>query len=418
MRQRNASPAPNTAANDNAFLHLVRKNSRGNVTTLGGQSFIYALQLVGEAKHLVRWSKYNRRRPRQWQDKKRVRSIVNGKTIYNVYDASGTLSHVFEPGTNPKTTDYVGGFLRITDGTLTYLHKDHLGSAVAGTSQWGGMKWWEQYTPFGEVILDWGDSDNLDGFTGHIRDKATGLNYMQARYYDPAIGRFLSIDPVGFSAGRPFMFGRYTYVGNDPVNGTDPTGMAGDTPFYVRWFNLGGEQAAANAYNTAVESTIPGSASDTPSGVSGEDSYNVLGNMVVATGEAFINNTISLFLATALDGITGPGLGAGSKSALSPMARGVANEARVLKEMGLAKNTQTVATAEGRSIPDALTEAISVEIKDAVCVTCTRQIRIQTDAAKASGRQSVLVTGTETKVNDNARKAFDQIILDDSLGPQ
>jgi RHS repeat-associated protein len=63
-----------------------------------------------------------------------------------------------------------------------------------------------------------------DGFTGHIKDAATGLNYMQARYYDPAIGRFLSIDPVGFSVDQPFMFGRYSYVGNDPVNAWDPFG--------------------------------------------------------------------------------------------------------------------------------------------------------------------------------------------------
>ncbi len=62
---------------------------------------------------------------------------------------------------------------------------------------------------------------------------------MQARYYDPLIGRFLSIDPVGFSPDQPFMFNRYTYVNNDPLNGNDPTGMAcnnlsgscpGDTP--------------------------------------------------------------------------------------------------------------------------------------------------------------------------------------------
>jgi hypothetical protein len=48
---------------------------------------------------------------------------------------------------------------------------------------------------------------------------------MQARYYDPLIGRFLSIDPVGFSPAQPFMFGRYTYVGNDPVNAIDPFGL-------------------------------------------------------------------------------------------------------------------------------------------------------------------------------------------------
>jgi uncharacterized protein RhaS with RHS repeats len=48
---------------------------------------------------------------------------------------------------------------------------------------------------------------------------------MQARYYDPVMGRFLSVDPVGYSGATDTgMFGRYTYVGNDPVNATDPFG--------------------------------------------------------------------------------------------------------------------------------------------------------------------------------------------------
>jgi RHS repeat-associated protein len=56
---------------------------------------------------------------------------------------------------------------------------------------------------------------------------ASGLTYMQARYYDPVIGRFLSIDPVGFvaSGGNPTMFNRYSYVGNDPINKIDPFGL-------------------------------------------------------------------------------------------------------------------------------------------------------------------------------------------------
>ena len=57
-----------------------------------------------------------------------------------------------------------------------------------------------------------------------IDDTATGLTYMQARYYDPVIGRFLSIDPVNFSPGRPDMFNRYAYVANDPLNMVDPDG--------------------------------------------------------------------------------------------------------------------------------------------------------------------------------------------------
>ncbi len=61
--------------------------------------------------------------------------------------------------------------------------------------------------------------------TQHIKDSATGLTYMQARYYDPLIGRFLSIDPVKFTdTGNPAMFNRYAYGFNDPVNMIDPDG--------------------------------------------------------------------------------------------------------------------------------------------------------------------------------------------------
>ncbi|MEM9809612.1 MAG: RHS repeat-associated core domain-containing protein [Pseudomonadota bacterium] len=67
-------------------------------------------------------------------------------------------------------------------------------------------------------------NDDQSGFTGHVEDAATGLTYMQARCYDPKIGRFISTDPVQFSAARPDMFGRYTYATNDPVNLYDPDG--------------------------------------------------------------------------------------------------------------------------------------------------------------------------------------------------
>lgn len=52
-------------------------------------------------------------------------------------------------------------------------------------------------------------------------DDGTGLYQYRARYYDPTIGRFISEDPKGFAAGQNF----YTYVGNNPLNGNDPTGL-------------------------------------------------------------------------------------------------------------------------------------------------------------------------------------------------
>ncbi|HEX9285087.1 MAG TPA: RHS repeat-associated core domain-containing protein, partial [Nitrospirales bacterium] len=54
-------------------------------------------------------------------------------------------------------------------------------------------------------------------------DAETQLYYNRARYYDPAVGRFISEDPLGLRAG----INPYAYAGNDPVNGRDPSGLCG-----------------------------------------------------------------------------------------------------------------------------------------------------------------------------------------------
>ena len=59
-------------------------------------------------------------------------------------------------------------------------------------------------------------------FAGMKYDSNTGLYYDHARYYDTAIGRFVSQDPMGFAAGYTDL---YRYVGNEPTIGTDSTGL-------------------------------------------------------------------------------------------------------------------------------------------------------------------------------------------------
>jgi RHS repeat-associated protein len=176
--------------------------------------------------------------PTQACHSRRVKSVAGSATRYSVYGPSpgatgssrgedaGALIEIDEVG--GAKTDYIRAsgmtLARVAGSTVTWLHHDHLGSAVAGTNAAGAVVWRESEQPFGEDWTSAAANDNQADYTGHVEDAATGLTYMQARYYDPVIGRFLSIDPVGFSPGRPDMFNRYAYAANDPVNMMDPDG--------------------------------------------------------------------------------------------------------------------------------------------------------------------------------------------------
>jgi RHS repeat-associated protein len=149
-----------------------------------------------------------------------------------IYGLDGTL-YYRDNVTTGETTDYVRmGSHSVgrmdAAGAFTWTHADHLGSASAATNSAGTIVWRESYTPFGEPIEDPAANRDEAGFTGHIRDAATGLTYAQARYYNPVTARFLAPDPVGFADNRALgdyrFFNRYAYTFNDPVNVTDPNG--------------------------------------------------------------------------------------------------------------------------------------------------------------------------------------------------
>ncbi|NMR26829.1 RHS repeat-associated core domain-containing protein [Pseudoalteromonas sp. NEC-BIFX-2020_015] len=80
--------------------------------------------------------------------------------------------------------------------------------------------------PFGESIE--APKDDV-GYTGHKFDTDLGLSYMQARYYDPVIGRFYSNDPMDYieqlaKGDAVHGFNRYAYANNNPYKYTDPDG--------------------------------------------------------------------------------------------------------------------------------------------------------------------------------------------------
>jgi len=97
------------------------------------------------------------------------------------------------------------------------------------TNEAGGLVARHDFFPFGDEISPMAD-DTTKMFTGHERDRETGLDYMFARYYGGSLPRFLSPDPIGGNTAAPQSWNRYAYVRNNPLNLTDPTGLYGINP--------------------------------------------------------------------------------------------------------------------------------------------------------------------------------------------
>jgi RHS repeat-associated protein len=106
-------------------------------------------------------------------------------------------------------------------GTRHYYYTDPQGTPLAKTDANGTVISTYDYAPYGAPVAGLSGAPNGPGYTGHVNDPDTGFVYMQARYYDPAVGRFLSIDPVPASPGN---FNRYWYANNNPYKFIDPDG--------------------------------------------------------------------------------------------------------------------------------------------------------------------------------------------------
>ncbi len=157
---------------------------------------------------------------------RRVKRTVGALATVYVYDAMGRLAAEYG-GSNTAT------------GTQ-YLTADHLGSTRLVTNGTGGVVERRDYLPFGEKIPApsgsprlsvagyTADSGVTQSFTSKERDAETGLDYFGARYYSGAQGRFTTTDkPLADQhAEDPQSWNLYSYVRNNPLRYTDPTGGA------------------------------------------------------------------------------------------------------------------------------------------------------------------------------------------------
>jgi len=114
--------------------------------------------------------------------------------------------------------------MKSSDGSFYYFHTDQLGSSSAVTDPSGNSVENLAYQPYGATQAKTGTVDVHHKYTSQELDDSTGLYFYGARYYDPALGRFISADTVIQTIRNPQSLNRYSYASNNPMRYIDPTG--------------------------------------------------------------------------------------------------------------------------------------------------------------------------------------------------
>jgi RHS repeat-associated protein len=121
-------------------------------------------------------------------------------------------------------------------GTMRWPLADNLGTVRDLVDSSASVLNHLKYDAYGKVTSESNAAvDFLFAFTGRERDEESGLQFNRARYYDPAVGRWISEDPIGFAAGDANLS---RYVGNDTTNDVDPSGLLVPGMFGTLWISL------------------------------------------------------------------------------------------------------------------------------------------------------------------------------------
>ncbi len=185
----------------------------------------------------------------------RVQQTVSGVVTEYLLDVQPGLAKVIAATTGANTERFVHerGLLSQQDsaGDWQWMVADGLGS-VRGVVDGAGFDpaYSVHYAPYGQPWGEQGPEQTPFGFTGEPTDD-NGLVHLRARYYNPALGVFPSLDPVEGVLQQAMSLNRYAYVAGNVVNAVDPSGAIYERPYWNRCSQQSQCSQCANILSTS-----------------------------------------------------------------------------------------------------------------------------------------------------------------------